>query len=159
MPAILAEMEYAYPLLSVHLNPDRPHKPLAFISPVSRNFQIHMHAVKTKRTVITAAAAGVFADPLPAFFADEAFVVGDHVFTDVHVSNGWPGCGSGCGSGCGFIYMPPFEPQYEPLFDPQLVNIFSNAAMSVEISAQRDGLFHVVRPLRGRFIVAADNIL
>ena len=81
MPAILAEVKYAYSLLSVHLNPDRPHKPLAFISPVSRNFQIHMHAVKTKRTVITAAAACVFADSFSALFADKAGIVGDHVFS------------------------------------------------------------------------------
>ena len=96
MPAILAEMQNAYPLFPVHLYPYRPHKPLAFIRPIPGNLQIHMQAIKTERTVVTTAATGMPADFLSAFFADETLVVVDHVFSDVHNSYCWAYRGPDC---------------------------------------------------------------
>jgi hypothetical protein len=85
LPAGLTEMEDAYPLLSIHINPNRFHKPLAFISPVTGDFQIHVQTIKAKRTMVTTAPAGMFADLFSALFASKPFVVGDHVLSYVHI--------------------------------------------------------------------------
>ena len=83
--AFLAEMDDALPFFLVDLHPDGHHQSPAVVGSVAGHIQIDMLRVKAVRAMIPAAAAFVLFYLSPAMEADEAFVVGDHVFSNVHL--------------------------------------------------------------------------
>jgi hypothetical protein len=85
--ALLANVDDADSFFLIQLKAYRPHKPFTIAFTIAGDVEIDMQAIKAERTMVTAAAPFVFADFLPALFAEETFVVLNHVFSDVHIFN------------------------------------------------------------------------
>lgn len=77
-------MDDAGALFLIQLDPCRHHEAFTFVRAVARHVFVDMHGKKTVGAMIPANAFGGRLHHALAIRALEAFIGGDHVFTDMH---------------------------------------------------------------------------
>jgi len=82
---LLTHVVNAQPLSLVEFHANRLHEGTTFAFAIPRDILIHVQRPETDMAMIATAAIGVRRNLLPAFFAGEAFVDGDGIFSKVHI--------------------------------------------------------------------------